>query len=399
MKLKISKRVKQLTPSATFAMAAKAKALKAAGHDVISFAMGEPDFDTPQLIKDAAKQSIEQGFTKYTQTGGIPELKNAICEKLKRENNLEYKQEQVVVSCGAYQSIYNALQALFDDGEEVIIPAPYWVSYPDQVKLCGGIPKIVATEAKDGFCLSAAAFKNAITQNTRALILCSPSNPTGNAYSKEKLQALAKIAVEHNIAVISDEIYEKLIYDDFTHHSFASLSDEAKAITITINGVSKAFSMTGWRMGYAAGPAEVIAKIQALQSQQTSSITSFVQQACIVALNEGQHEVEKMRKTFEQRRNLMHKLLNEIPKLHCAKPEGAFYLFPDVSAYLQKTAPKLFIDDSNDLAEYLLTNAHIATVSGDAFGAPGYLRFSYAASETQIRTGVERLKDSLLQLS
>ena len=397
--LQLSTRAQKLEASATLAMAAKAKELKSKGVDVISFSTGEPDFDTPENIKKACIASLQRGFTKYTPTPGIPELRAAICEKLKRDNNIIYDPSQIVVSCGAKQALYNVFMALLNPGDEVIVPAPYWVSYPEQIKLCDGVPVIVETQEENNFSLQAGEFERAITAKTKMLVLCSPSNPTGAAYTKEDLSAIMDVAIKHNVAVLSDEIYEHLLYDNFTFVSPASLSTAAQEITIVINGVSKAYAMTGWRMGYAAGPKHLIDKVSSLQSQQSSNITSFVQEACVEALNGPQDEVEKMRKTFSKRRDLILSLLRDIPEIECATPQGAFYVFPCIGAYLgKKTESGASIHTSDELAEYLLEEAHIATVSGDAFGAQNYLRLSYACAEEKIVEGVRRLKTALLHL-
>lgn len=398
--MKFAQRTDALQPSATLAMAAKAQALRAQGVNVISFSTGEPDFDTPQIIKDSAKTSLDAGFTKYTPTGGIPELKAAIIEKLSRDNSLNYAPENILVTCGAKQAIFNTLFALINPGDEVIVPAPYWVSYPEQIKLCSGIPVTPETFEADNFLITAENLEKAISKKTKVFILCSPSNPTGGAYSKEQLIKLGQICAKHGVFVLADEIYEHLIYDGLKNYSIASLSPEFFANTITINGVSKAYAMTGWRMGFAAGPKELIAKMQALQDQQTSNITSFVQKACVTAFKEGGKFIPQMRDAFAKRRDLMLGLMREIPHVTCACPQGAFYLFPNFSAYLGKTTPHgQKISSMQQLAEFLLEKAHVATISGEPFGAPNYLRFSYATSEENIKEGLKRLQESLLQFS
>lgn len=392
--MKISKRAQEMGASATLAMAAKAKELAAKGIDVKNFAQGEPDFDTPAFIKNAAKKALDAGLTKYPPSAGTPELRAAICRKFKKDNGLDYSENEVVVTCGAKLAIFNALQVTVDPGDEVVIPAPYWVSYPDQVKLAGGEPVIIPTSGSGGFRLTPDALSRAITPKTSAFILNSPSNPSGCAYTRDELAALAKILVEKNIAIISDEIYEKLVYGNFTHTSIAGVSPEAKSLTIVINGLSKSHAMTGWRMGYAAGPQDVISKMTTLGSQQITGIPLFIQKACIEAMTGDQTEIEKMKDEFEKRRDLMLELLLTIPGVKCAVPEGAFYLLPDMRAFIGrgKNSPA----DADALAEYLLSEAHIATVSGDPFGAPGHIRFSYATSRENIVEGMKRLKNTLL---
>ena len=396
--IQLSKRVQGAQGSATLAMAAKAKMLAAQGHHVISFATGEPDFDTPQRIKNAAKKSLDAGFTKYVQVGGIPELIAAIQQKLKRDNKLDYTADEIMVTCGAKDAIFTALMVLLNEGDEVIIPAPYWVSFPEQVKIAGGVPRMVATDAKHGFRLTPEQLERAITPRTRVLILNSPSNPTGAAYTGDVLKKIADIAVQHHLVILSDEIYEKLVYDGFTHVSTAATSEAAKLQTITINGVSKTYAMTGWRMGFAAGPKEVIAKMKTIQGQQISGITSFIQPACAEAFLGPQDDVEMMRKEFSARRKLMHERLTAIPHIQCHMPEGAFFHFPNVQYYLGKRGPRGPITDANTLAEVLLEEAHVAVVSGDASGAPGFIRLSYATSRENIEEGIERIKSVLVKL-
>lgn len=396
--IKLSQRVQTVLPSATLAMAGKARELKARGVNVISFATGEPDFDTPSFIKEAAKEALDEGLTKYSPTSGIPELKAAIRRKLECDNSLSYSDNEIVVTCGAKLAIYNALQAIIDPGDEVIVLSPYWVSYPDQIRLADGVPVFVRTAGETSFKATPDMISKAITPATRAIILNTPSNPSGSAYTSAELAEMAKVFVEHNVAIISDEIYEKLVYGDFVHTSIVSAYPEARSLTIVINGVSKAYSMTGFRMGYAAGPKNIISKMTALVGQQITGIPVFVQKACVKALSEGQDEVEKMRKAFEKRRDLMLELVHTVPALGCHVPEGAFYLLPNVEAYLGLDFAGRKIEDASALAEYLLDEAHIATVSGDPFGVPGHLRFSYATSEKHIIEGMQRLKDALAKL-
>lgn len=396
--IEISKRAKEMVPSATLAMSAKAKRMKEDGIDVISFAAGEPDFTTPDAICQAAIQAIDEGDTHYTPSAGIPALRAAICKKLSLDNGLEYSADEVTVTCGAKQAIYNALQVLIDAGDEVLIPAPFWVSYPEQVKLAGGTPVVLETKAENSFKLVPAELEGAITERTRAIILNYPSNPTGSTYSGEELAELGKILAKHNVAIVSDEIYEKLIYGADAHVSIAKAHQPCKDITIVVNGVSKAYAMTGWRMGYAAGSKEVISKMSSLTGQQTSGIPGFVQQACIEALAGPQDDVVKMRSEFAKRREIMHRLLCDLPGIHCHLPDGAFYLLPDVSTWFGKGNGERRIENSTDLANYLLEEARIATVSGDPFGAPGYIRLSYATSREKIEEGMKRMAEALTKL-
>lgn len=389
----------KMTPSATLAMAAKAKAMKADGADVISFAAGEPDFDTPAHICQAGIRGIEEGLTRYTPSSGTPELKAAIREKLERDNALGYTEAEITVTCGAKQAIYNALQVMVDPGDEVIVPAPYWVSYPEQIKLAGGAPVIVGTDPGRAFKLQVEDLANAVTDRTRAIILNYPSNPTGSTYTREELRAFGAFLAKKNIVIISDEIYEKLVYDNATHTSIAAASPECKPLTILIGGVSKAYAMTGWRMGFAAGPLEVISKMSALAGQQNSGIPGFIQTACAEALTGAQDDVERMRREFAKRRTAMYEGLMSIPGVRCHLPEGAFYLLPDISHFLGRRADGVRIETSDELAAFLLDKAHIATVSGTPFGAPGFIRLSYAASLEQIEEGIRRMAKALAKLS
>ncbi|HEY3346095.1 MAG TPA: pyridoxal phosphate-dependent aminotransferase [Nitrospirota bacterium] len=397
--MSLAKRVQSIKPSPTLAVDAKAKAMKAQGIDVIGFGAGEPDYDTPQNIKDAAIKAIQGGFTKYTPVGGTDELKDAIINKLKTDNGLEYSRAEVIVSTGAKHTLYNIAQALFGPGDEIIIPAPYWVSYPDQALLNEATPVIVQTKEEDGFVLRPEAFEAAITPKTKALILNSPSNPTGLGYGKEALEAIAGIAVKHGIFVISDEIYEKLVFEGFKHVSIASLSPEIKALTLTVNGLSKSHAMTGWRMGYAAGPKEIISAMTNIQSQSTSNTCSITQKAAVEALNGPQDAVETMRLEFDKRRKYIVGRLNAIPGVVCPTPKGAFYAFPRVSSYFGKSFEDKAINGSSDLAAYLLDNAKVAVVAGEAFGAEGYIRLSYATSMANIEKGIDRIAAALAALS
>lgn len=394
----IAERAKKVKPSPTLAVDSKAKEMKAKGVDIVNFGVGEPDFDTPEHIKEAAIKAIKDGFTKYTPVGGIDELKEAIVEKLERDNGLKYGKENILVSCGAKHSLYNIAQALFGPGDEVIIPAPYWVSYPDQVLLNDAVPVFLETKEENDFMLSPELLKEKITPRTKALILNSPSNPTGFIYNEKTLREIAEIAVEKNFYIISDEIYEKLIYDGHIHISIASFGEEIKARTIVVNGLSKSHSMTGWRIGYAAGPAEIIKVMTNIQSQSTSNPTSIAQKAAVAALKGPQDCVEEMRKEFERRRTYLVERLNQIQGISCRLPNGAFYAFPNVSKILGKKSGDKVISNSIELSIYLLEHAHVAVVPGSAFGAEGYLRLSYATSLENIEKGVNRIKEALEKL-
>jgi len=393
--IKLSKRAQQISPSATLAMAAKARKMRRDGIDVISFATGEPDFDTPENIRSAGMQAIDEGFTRYTPSAGLPELRSSIARKLKRDNDLTYQSDEIVVTCGAKQAIYNALQVLVDDEDEVLIPAPYWVSYPEQVKLAGGTPVIIPTDVNTSFKINPGMVEKHLTKKTKVIILNSPSNPTGSAYTTDELKSLGEFLVRHKITIISDEIYEKLVYGDFVQRSIAAAYPNAHDHAIVINGVSKAYAMTGWRMGYAAGPKQIISKMASFVGQQNSGIPGFVQLACIEALEGPQIEVERMKAEFKKRRDFMLENLLRIPGIVCPVPAGTFYLFPDMSSYLNEDKG---VKDSTALAEHLLTEAHIATVSGDAFGSPGNIRLSYANSTNNIKIGMERLSSTLKKL-
>lgn len=381
MSIKVNDRIQQLLGSSTLAITAKAKELKAQGKDVVNFAGGEPDFDTPDSIKQAAIAAIEAGQTKYTPSIGTPQLRDAIVEKFKNDNQLAYTPAQVVVSCGAKHSIFNLIQVLVDQGDEVIIPTPYWVSYPEMVKFAGGTPKFLETTAANNFKLTAEQLSNAISDKTRVLVLASPSNPTGMLYSRDELQALADVCVKKNICVISDEIYEKLIYDTDDYTSIASLNSDIYNLTFTVNGVSKAYSMTGWRIGYAAGNADIMAYVKKLQDHSTSNPTSISQAAALAALKEPKEKVQAMRDIFKQRRELITSLFDSIPEVSYIRPQGAFYLFCDFS----KLGP------SFDVAKKIIEDVNVAIIPGEGFGAPGYMRLSYATSNERIEEGVKRI--------
>jgi aspartate aminotransferase len=387
-----------IKPSPTLATAAKAKAMKAQGIDVVDFGVGEPDFDTPENVKQAGIKAIQSGFTKYTPAGGTDELKDAVIDKFKTDNNLAYERPQVLISCGAKHSLYNIAEALFDPGDEVIIPAPYWVSYPDQVLLNDATPVIVETTAEEGFTLTAKKLEQAVTKKTRALVLNSPSNPTGLAYDRKTLEEIAAVAVRHQFYVISDEIYEKLLYDGFKHCSIASLGKEIKDLTIVVNGVSKSHAMTGWRIGYAAGPKDVLSAMANIQSQSTSNPCSISQKAAVEALRGPQDFIATMNVEFDKRRRTMVERLNAMKGVSCLMPVGAFYAFPDVSRLFGKSVNGKTIKGSADLATYLLEDAQVALVSGDAFGAEAYIRLSYATSMENIQKGLDRIEKAFSRL-
>lgn len=397
--MSLAKRVMNIKPSPTLAVDAKAKAMKAEGIDVVGFGAGEPDFDTPDNIKEAAVKAIRDGFTKYTPVPGTDELKDAIINKLKNDNGINYGRPEIIVSTGAKHSLYNVAQALYGPGDEVIIPSPYWVSYPDQVLLNDATPVIVETKEEEGFVLTADAFEKAITTRTKALILNSPSNPTGLGYDEAALRAIAEVAVKNGIYVISDEIYEKIVYDGFRHRSIASLGDGIKALTITINGLSKSHAMTGWRLGYAAGPKDVIASMTKIQSQSTSNPCSITQKAAVEALRGPQDFIGVMVAEFDKRRRVIVDRLNSMPGVSCPNPKGAFYAFPRVSSYYGKGFKGKTINGSADLAAYLLDEAKVAVVSGDAFGADAYIRLSYATSMAVIEKGLDRIEAALAALA
>jgi aspartate aminotransferase len=391
----ISKRGLSIKSSLTLAIDTKAKALKQQGIDVINFCTGEPDFDTPLNIKEAAITAINAGFTKYCPVAGTPELKSAIISKFKRDNGLAYTPEEIIVSNGAKHSLYNFFQSTIDDGDEVIIPAPYWVSYTDMVILTGGKPVIIHTSDKTNFKVIPENIERALTSKTKAIIVNSPSNPAGVTYTAEELKAIAQVCVKNKILIISDEIYEGLVYDGFKATSIAGVSPEAKELSVVVNGVSKAYSMTGWRIGYAAGPKNIISTMTKVQSQSTSNASSISIKAAVEALNGTQKYVESMKKEFEKRRNYIVEKLNTIEGIVCRKPEGAFYVFPNIEAFLGKTFNGKVINTDIELADYLLDWARIAVVPGSAFGSEKYIRLSYATSIENIKTGIERLERAL----
>jgi aspartate aminotransferase len=372
--------------------------MQAQGVKVISFGAGEPDFDTPDNIKRAAVRAIEEGFTKYTAVGGIDELKDAVIHKFQRDNRLTYKRSQILVSCGGKHSFYNLAQSLFDRGDEVIVPAPYWVSYPPMVALAEATPVILETREQRGFKMTPEDLKKVITPRTKALIVNSPSNPTGGAYTKKELETIAEIALSHGIFVISDEIYEKIIYDGFEFVSIASLGEEIKKKTLIVHGVAKTYSMTGWRIGYTAGPEEIIAAMTNIQSQSTSNPNSIAQKATIEALLGPQDEVDQMVHAFAQRRDTIVDRLNRIEGVSCFKPSGAFYAFPNFSSYFKSSYQGKKIGNSTGLADFLLDVANVAVVPGIEFGADPFERFSFATSLENIQEGLGRIEKALKKL-
>src|SRR5438270_1656767 len=382
--MEISGRASQLTPSLTLSIDAKAKAMKAEGIDVCGFGAGEPDFDTPEHIKKAAIDALEAGFTKYTPSAGIPELRQAIAEKLAADNKLSYRAAQVIVSNGAKHSCYNAILATCQPGDEVIIPSPYWVSYPEMVKLAGAEPVIVPTMERNSWKMRAEDFENAMTPRTKMLILNTPCNPTGSVYTREELQGIVDVAAEEDIYILSDEIYEKLVYDDAQHVSVASLSKQAYDLTITVNGFSKSYAMTGWRLGYLAAPDAVAKAVDSIQSHSTSHPASFAQRAAVAALKGDQQAVSDMREEFDMRRNYMIDRLSKIPNITAVKPQGAFYVLVNVS--------QLGLTSQN-FADRLLSKANVAVVPGAAFGDDRTIRLSYATSIDIIKKGLDRFQD------
>lgn len=393
--MKFAKRIAQLQPSATLATETKAKALQAQGVDVISFSAGEPDFDTPEWVKEAAIRAIQEGFTKYTSPSGIDELKEAVIDKMDKDHGLRYEKDQVIISCGAKHSLYNIAQACFEAGDEVLIPAPYWVSYPEQIRLNDATPVFVDTREADGFLLQPNILEEAITPRTKALILNTPSNPTGAAYERVLLQKIADIALRHHLYLISDEIYEKILYDGFPHVSIASLGPEIYNRTIVVNGLSKSYSMTGWRIGYTLGPKDLIAAMGNIQSQTTSNPTSIAQKAAVAALRGDPSFTEMMVTRFDHRRKYIVERLHRIAGVTCPLPKGSFYVFPNVKGILGRSYKGRAIRTTPELADYLLDEARVAVVCGDVFGAPGYLRLSYATAMKKIEEGMDRIEEAL----
>jgi aspartate aminotransferase len=396
--MKLAERLGEIKPSLTLAVDAKAKAMKKAGQDIVSFGVGEPDFDTPEYIKEAAVQALKEGFTKYTPVSGIDELKEAVTARFKEDLGLNYGLNEVVITCGGKHALYNIAQALWGPGDEIIVPAPYWVSYPPMIYLAGATPVILATQEENEFLVTPEALKSAITPNTRAIILNSPSNPTGSVYSRENLEGLAQVILDHDLTVISDDIYDKILFDGISFTNLAMLGPRLKERTLIVNGVSKTYAMTGWRIGYVTGPREVMEAIDKIQSHSTSNPTSIAQKASVTALKGPQDFIAAMVTEFDRRRNYIVDRLKALPGVKTAKPKGAFYVFPNFSSYYGRKSGSKVIAGSLDLADYLLEKGQIAVVPGMAFGEDGCIRFSYATSQGQIEKGLDRLEKALKAL-
>ena len=391
MRLQISNRCRSISPSPTLVIDSKAKAMKKKGIDVVGFGAGEPDFDTPEYIRNAAKAALDEGMTRYTPSSGTLELRTAICEKLKRDNGLEYEPDQIVVSNGAKHSLFNICQTILDPGDEVIIPEPFWVSYPELVQIAGGVPVMVHGHEENDFLVSADDMKPYITPRTKAIILNSPNNPNGCVWPREMLEDIARLAVENQLFVISDEIYEKLVYDGEKHVSIASLGEDIKAQTFVVNGFSKAYAMTGWRLGYCAGPTNVMKAVGALQSHATSNPNSIAQYAGYVALSGGDDIIAAMVAEFDRRRKHIVSRINAIPGLSCRMPKGAFYVMMNISELIGAAQGDKVIRSSTDFAELLLENAKVAVVPGLGFGSDMHVRLSYATSMENIDRGLDRI--------
>ncbi|MCC6572217.1 MAG: pyridoxal phosphate-dependent aminotransferase [Planctomycetes bacterium] len=391
--MKLSKRVQRIKPSVTLALTAKARALREQGKDVIPLTAGEPDFETPAVVRKAAIAEIEKGGKagRYTAAAGLPELLTAVAKKFERDNGLKYATDQCIVSCGAKHSIFNAIASVVDDGDEVIVPAPYWVSYPEMLNFLGAKPVIVDTSTT-GFVLTPEALKRAITPRTRAIFVNTPSNPTGTVWNEAQQRAIADVLKGTDIVVISDEIYEKLVYEG-THVSFAAVSPDAYARTVTINGVAKAYAMTGWRIGYSGGPKNIIQAMIALQSHSTSNPTTLSQLAALTALQKDPEELPQWRECYRKRRDMVVEAMNAMPGVKCAKPGGAFYVFPDVRGWVGKRAGDVLLSDDAKIGEALLAQALVAVVPGGEFGAPGFLRLSYAVSDESIAKAMGNIRD------
>lgn len=397
--MKLAARVGRITPSPTLAMAATAKAMAAQGIDVIDFSSGEPDFDTPEPVKAAAEAAIRAGFTKYTPSSGIDELRQAIIDKFQSEQGLRYEKTQILVSCGAKHSLYNLAEAFLESGDEIIIPTPYWVSYADQALLNDATPVFLPTDEAAGYAIDPDNLERLVTPRTKAILVNSPCNPTGAVYEWKTLEAIARIAVRHQLLIISDEIYEKVLYDGAVHRSIATLSPEVADRTIIINGVSKAYAMTGWRIGYAAGPRDLLTAMANIQSQSTSNPCSISQKAAVAALKLGSPFTERMVVEFDRRRRVIVDRLNAIPGVSCRLPGGAFYAFPNIGGVLGRQGPTGPIRSPQDVAQYLLKDAQVAVVPGEAFGSRTHIRLSYATSMEAIERGIQRIAEAFHKLS
>lgn len=390
-----SKKAEGITPSVTLSITTKAKELSNAGVDVVSFGVGEPDFNTPKHIIEAAIKAMEEGKTKYTATPGIPELRKAICKKFKKDNGLDYTVDQIIVSTGAKQCLANSFLAILNPGDEVLVAAPYWVSYPELIKLADGVPVIVNTTEETMYKYSLEALEEAVTDKTKAIVLNSPNNPTGTIYEKEELEMIAEFAKKHDLLIIADEIYEKLIYDGKKHISIASLSEDAYKRTIVINGLSKAFAMTGWRIGYLAADEKIVKLMKSIQSHMTSGTNSITQYAAVAALEGDMTEQEKMVKEFEKRRNYMLQRIEKMKDISCISPSGAFYVMLNIGSYLGKSVSNIKINNSVEFADKLLDEDKVAVVPGAGFGLDSYVRLSYATSMKEIERGLDRIENFL----
>jgi aspartate aminotransferase len=395
----LADRTKLVKPSVTLAIAAKAGKLRASGIDVINFSAGEPDFDTPAHIKTAAIEALRKGMTKYTDVKGIEPLREAISEKYRREHDLNYRKEDILVSCGAKHSLYNLLQAVVNPGDEVLIPAPYWVSYSDMALLAGGVPKLITSDEASGFRITPQQLEAALTPRTRVFFLNSPCNPTGATYSRDELLAIGDVLSKHDCLIVTDDIYEKIVYDGFEVHNLVTLCPALRERAVIVNGVSKTYAMTGWRIGYALGPSDVIAAAAKIQSQSTSNPTSIAQAAALEAVRGQQEEVAAMVREFQKRRNAIVDGLNTIEGFRCRKPEGAFYVFPNIAELLGKTGLGKKLSTPCDLADYLLEEAKVAAVPGEDFGSQVHIRFSYATSLSDIETGCARIREAVRKLN
>ena len=391
----LADRTLPIKPSVTLAIAAKAGKLRSEGVDVVNFSAGEPDFDTPERIKAAAVEALKKGMTKYTDVRGIEPLREAIAEKYQREYGLAYRKDEVLVSCGAKHSLYNLFQALVNPGDEILIPAPYWVSYSDMALLAGGVPKIIHTTEATEFRIRTQQLADTLSPRTRIFVLNSPCNPTGASYDKDELLAIAKVLDKHTCLIIADDIYEKIVYDAFQVHNLVELSPSLRDRTIIVNGVSKTYAMTGWRIGYALGPEDIISAAAKIQSQSTSNPTSIAQAAALEAIGGHQDDVAMMVGEFHKRRNVIVEGLNAIDGIHCLKPQGAFYVFPNISAFIGKTANRKKLGSPCDVADYLLEEAKVAAVPGEDFGSKEHIRLSYATSRENIEEGCRRMRAAL----
>jgi aspartate aminotransferase len=394
----LAERTKLIKPSVTLAIAAKAGKLRSEGIDVVNFSAGEPDFDTPEHIKAAAVEALRKGMTKYTDVKGIEPLRAAIVDKYEQEYDLRYRKEDVLVSCGAKHSLYNVFQAAVNSGDEVLIPAPYWVSYSDMALLATGVPRIIHTSEANGFRITAEQLDTQLTPKTKIFVLNSPCNPTGASYTADELSAIARVLEKHSCLVIADDIYEKIVYDDFRFHNIVALNPALRDRTVIINGVSKTYAMTGWRIGYAIGPAEIIAAAAKIQSQSTSNAASMAQAAALEAISGPQIEVDRMVREFKRRRDVIVARLDALPGIHCLKPQGAFYVFPNISSLLGRTVNGKKLASPCDFADYLLEEAKVAVVPGEDFGSQEHIRFSYATALEDIEKGCKRIADAVAKL-